>query len=611
MLSKVSNGSRHTTDTTIPEDHLSSIGPTPENTNIRHTTDTTIPEDHLGSIGPTPEDMNIRHTTDTMIPEDHHSSIGPTPKAMKIRGSTNTLRQCTNHGGNRPQGYYRQSPYQPQHRPPPPPPRGNDHAPSPQDEQEQYAIREDRAKYRKYGTSNWHCVDGNDILMDVEIADYLRYGTSDWHRVDEFPPVDPDEAQEEDIQDRVLFYLNEYLVHKVQGRVLRRRFREDFEGWTKPTWSRVSEPLRTKLRHELETYGLIFNPNLSLVPDMLAEYVEQGQRKRPAKESSAGTTPRPSPAHTSAPAPATAGSEEQLAMKSHEDASADRQEREEILSEGYASAQPECVSSSKEKPSADPVDQTVADHDMSDARASKVNLTVPRENEDLVGKNDEETPATELPDLEDSPANALLAALTVSKDPAADEILGDPPDPHDRKPEDHEEERTVGIPEKKESSEDPVPEDHAVNRDSAADEGPTDPLHRRRRPADPPDKKTISADPTADGDPLASADHVYVEKLAKTVGEGSRVLSEKHPDKDTALQLKDPRDENPFTPFDRDPSEIPTDSLDGIKRRRKKKRHCEGKYIFSVPSLVVITFLLINFFRYLGKHCRLVERLVP
>ncbi|KAG6224873.1 hypothetical protein E4U26_003449 [Claviceps purpurea] len=535
-----------------------------------------------------------------------------------------------------PQGYYRQSPYQPQHRPPPPPPRGNDHAPSP---------HEDRAKYRKYGTSNWHCVDGNDILMDVEIADYLEYGTSDWHRVDEFPPVDPDEAQEEDIQDRVLFYLNEYLVHKVQGRVLRRRFREDFEGWTKPTWSRVNEPLRTKLRHELETYGLIFNPNLSLVPDMLAEYVEQGQRKRPAKESSAGTTPRPSPAHTSAPAPATAGSEEQLAMKSHEDTSADRQEREEILSEGYDSAQPEFVSSSKEKPSADPVDQTGADHDMSVARTSKVNFTVPRENEDLVGRNDEETPATELPDLEDNPADPLLVALTVSKDPAADKILDDPPDPpdpHDRKPEDHEEERTAETPNKKESSEDPVPEDHAVSRDTAADERPTDPLHRRRRPADPPDKKTISADPTADGDPLASADHVYVEKLAKSVGEGSRVLSEKHPDKDTALQLKDPRDENPFTAFDRDPSEIATDSHDGITRKRKKKRLCEGKYIFSgqrklpppgttwaawarlltlpallmlliraVPSLVVITFLLINFFRYLGKHCRLVERLVP
>ncbi|KAG6133566.1 hypothetical protein E4U38_002751 [Claviceps purpurea] len=307
---------------------------------------------------------------------------------------------------------------------------------------------------------------------------------------------------------------------------------------------------------------------------MLAQYVEQGQRKRPAKESSAGTTPRPSPAHTSAPAPATAGSEEQLAMKSHEDASADRQEKAEILSEGYASAQPEFVSSSKEKPSADPVDQTVADHDMSVARASKVNLTVPRENEDLVGKNDEETPATELPDLEDSPANALLAALTVSKDPAADEILDDPPDPpdpHDRKPEDHEEERTAETPNKKESSEDPVPEDHAVSRDTAADERPTDPLHRRRRPADPPDKKTILADPTADGDPLASADHVYVEKLAKSVGEGSRVLSGKHPDKDTALQLKDPRDENPFTAFDRDPSEIAMDSVGTV---RLLQYHC-------------------------------------
>ncbi|KAG6170981.1 hypothetical protein E4U34_001731 [Claviceps purpurea] len=57
---------------------------------------------------------------------------------------------------------------------------------------------------------------------------------------------------------------------------------------------------------------------------MLAEYVEQGQRKRPAKASSAGTKARPSPAHTSAPAPATAGNEEQLAVISPEDASADR-----------------------------------------------------------------------------------------------------------------------------------------------------------------------------------------------------------------------------------------------------------------------------------------------
>ncbi|CCE28133.1 uncharacterized protein CPUR_01607 [Claviceps purpurea 20.1] len=470
MLSKVSNGSRHTTDTTIPEDHLSSIGPTPENTNIRHTTDTTIPEDHLGSIGPTPEDMNIRHTTDTTIPEGHHSSIGPTPKAMKIRGSTNTLRRCTNHGGNR---IFTQD------------------------------LRDTTAKVPINRSTAHHLLLLEETIMPphpktnknstpyartvrniANIADYLKYGTSDWHRVDEFPPVDPDEAQEEDIQDRVLFYLNEYLVHKVQGRVLRRRFREDFEGWTKPTWSRVSEPLRTKLRHELETYGLIFNPNLSLVPDMLAEYVEQGQRKRPAKESSAGTTPRPSPAHTSAPAPATAGSEEQLAMKSHEDASADRQEREEILSEGYASAQPEFVSSSKENPSADPVDQTVADHDMSGARASKVNLTVPRENEDLVGKNNEETPATELPDLEDSPADPLLVALIVSKDPAADEILGDPPDPHDRKPEDHEEERTVETPDKKERSEDPVPEDHAEKaRRSPGQENDFGPPYRRWRPS--------------------------------------------------------------------------------------------------------------------------------
>ncbi|KAG6293462.1 hypothetical protein E4U46_007585 [Claviceps purpurea] len=146
-----------------------------------------------------------------------------------------------------------------------------------------------------------------------------------------------------------------------------------------------------------------------------------------------------------------------------------------------------------------------------------------------------------------SQEDSTLTVPTVSKGPAADEVPNDPADPHDRKPEDHEETRTVEPPDKKESSEDPVPEDPAVGGDPAADEGPTDPLHRRRRPADPPNKKTISANPTADGDPM----------------------------------LKDPRDENLFTPLDRDPSEIATDSHVGITRKRKKKRLCEGKYIFS------------------------------
>ncbi|KAG5969333.1 hypothetical protein E4U56_008380 [Claviceps arundinis] len=92
-----------------------------------------------------------------------------------------------------------------------------------------------------------------------------------------------------------------------------------------------------------------------------------------------------------------------------------------------ASTQPELVSSFREKPSADPVDQTVADHDTSVAIASKVNIAVPRENEDLVGENDEKAPATELPDLEDSPADPLLiAGLTVSRDHAADEVRDDP-----------------------------------------------------------------------------------------------------------------------------------------------------------------------------------------
>ncbi|KAG5952209.1 hypothetical protein E4U57_006303 [Claviceps arundinis] len=134
------------------------------------------------------------------------------------------------------------------------------------------------------------------------------------------------------------------------------------------------------------------------VPEKLAELVKRGQR--PAKASPVGYVRRPSPARTSAPAPTTADSEEELPVDAPEDPSADRQEKEENLSEESASAQPELVLPFTEATSVDPVDQTVADHDMSVAIASKLNLTIPRENEDLVGKNDEETPATELPDLE-------------------------------------------------------------------------------------------------------------------------------------------------------------------------------------------------------------------
>ncbi|KAG6293380.1 hypothetical protein E4U09_003018 [Claviceps aff. purpurea] len=338
------------------------------------------------------------------------------------------------------------------------------------------------------------------------------------------------------------------------------------------------------------------------VPEKLAELVERGQR--PAKASPAGHARRPSPAHSLIHQLLhllllTAKKSVLFTPLKNLEPSADLQEKEENLSEESVSAQPELVFPSTEALSADPVDQTVADHDISVAIASKVNLTVPRENEDPVGDNNEETPATELPDLEDSPADPLLIALTapikdrsqedsilavptVSNDPASDEIPDDPADPHDRKPEDHGQKHTVEPPDKKERSEDPFSEDHAVGGDPAADEGPTDPLHRRKRPAEPPDKKTISADPIADGDPLASADHAFVEKFAKSVGEGSRVLSEEHPDKDIALQLRDPRDENPVTPLDRDPSKIPTDSLDGIKRKGKKKDSARGNTFSQV-----------------------------
>ncbi|KAG6101959.1 hypothetical protein E4U31_003498 [Claviceps sp. LM219 group G6] len=79
-----------------------------------------------------------------------------------------------------------------------------------------------------------------------------------------------------ELQDQILFYLNEYMVHKTEGRILHRRFCKDFEGWTRPIWSKVSTPLRTKLRNELENRGVVFNNKFKEISDKLTNLIELG-----------------------------------------------------------------------------------------------------------------------------------------------------------------------------------------------------------------------------------------------------------------------------------------------------------------------------------------------
>lgn len=87
------------------------------------------------------------------------------------------------------------------------------------------------------------------------------------------------------MNDRILFYLDDYLIHNIKGRVLHRQVCEDFQRWTKPVWSRANKKLRTKLRNMMETHDVFFKAHVHLVPDLLAELVEQGQR--PAKRACA------------------------------------------------------------------------------------------------------------------------------------------------------------------------------------------------------------------------------------------------------------------------------------------------------------------------------------
>ncbi|KAG5994705.1 hypothetical protein E4U52_000828 [Claviceps spartinae] len=66
------------------------------------------------------------------------------------------------------------------------------------------------------------------------------------------------------------------MVHKTEGRILHRRFCKDFEGWTRPIWSKVSTPLRTKLRNELENRGVVFSNKFKEISDKLTNLIELG-----------------------------------------------------------------------------------------------------------------------------------------------------------------------------------------------------------------------------------------------------------------------------------------------------------------------------------------------
>ncbi|KAG6162131.1 hypothetical protein E4U51_006590 [Claviceps purpurea] len=98
-----------------------------------------------------------------------------------------------------------------------------------------------------------------------------KYGTANWGHEEGKPIAKPNTATVAELQDQILFYLNEYLVHETKGRILHRRFCEDFEGWTRPIWSKVSTPLRTKLRNELDNRGVVFSNEFEEESDEASE----------------------------------------------------------------------------------------------------------------------------------------------------------------------------------------------------------------------------------------------------------------------------------------------------------------------------------------------------
>ncbi|KAG5919954.1 hypothetical protein E4U61_000352 [Claviceps capensis] len=109
--------------------------------------------------------------------------------------------------------------------------------------------------------------------LHEDISTFRKYGTLTWYRVEDEPPADPNTATEEQLNNLILFYLNDYLVYGTEGQILQRRFYEDFKGWTTATWLKVAKSLRTKLKTELEYRGLTLNKQCKENSDKLADII--------------------------------------------------------------------------------------------------------------------------------------------------------------------------------------------------------------------------------------------------------------------------------------------------------------------------------------------------
>ncbi|KAG6221831.1 hypothetical protein E4U26_005700 [Claviceps purpurea] len=112
--------------------------------------------------------------------------------------------------------------------------------------------------------------------LHENISTFRKYGTLTWYRVGDEPPVDPNTATEEQVNDRILFYLNDYLVYETSRQILHRRFCEDFEEWTTATWLKAAKPLRSRLKAELEHRGLTLNEKCKENSDKLADIITRG-----------------------------------------------------------------------------------------------------------------------------------------------------------------------------------------------------------------------------------------------------------------------------------------------------------------------------------------------
>ncbi|KAG6025544.1 hypothetical protein E4U19_003116 [Claviceps sp. Clav32 group G5] len=339
-------------------------------------------------------------------------------------------------------------------------------------------------------------------------------------------------ATQTDLNDQVIYRLDWFLEDEISGSKLHRIVRGEFSQWNASVWKRVHPEVRKEFCRVLSERGIPVYNNDPSTEDSASKLAELPHADRTDVGSLLDKT------------------------------SSDSNKKEEKLPEEPVSALPECVHFEEKQASVTSQQNPAADLDdrpcISPSRGQRFRC-----------RQSQCRPRSE---KIEGPQAWMSHEAALDKDSVVDRalvVLPDPPDLQKRRPSDGE--RPAKSPDDKSSPENSFHADPAVSKDLVAGVILNDPPESVDAVTDDPNSRTRRADQIFDGASEIS--------LGQTLN------------KDSVVQSKASRNENPATFRDRDPAHTPTHPQEGTgpqEQAEKKEKILRGEFALaghrSIPS---------------------------